>query len=67
MNELLMTFKVATGIGNLQWVQDQIVTHDVSKKQGLLVSSATDPAATCIKIKHKLFKVSVFFCVQTLL
>ena len=43
-----------TGIGNLQWVQDQIAMHDVSKKQGLLVSSSTDPAATRIKIKHKL-------------
>ena len=52
-----------TGIGNLQWVQDQITMHDVSKKQGLLVSSAADPAATRIKIKHKPFEVSVFFCV----
>ena len=50
----------ATGIGNLQWVQDQIVMHGVQKKQGLLVPSSTDPAVTRIKIKHKLFEVSVF-------
>ena len=49
------------GIGNLRWVQDQVVMHGVSKKQGLLVPASTDAAATRIKIKHKLFEVSVFF------
>ena len=50
-----------TGIGNLRWVQDQVAMHGVSKKQGLLVPASADAAATHIKIKHKLFEVSVFF------
>ena len=60
-SEVVLRDDYVMSIGNLRWVQDQVAMHSVSKKQRLLVPASADAAATCIKIKHKLFEVSVFF------